>query len=626
MCGIAGVVYSDRLRKVSPELVKDMCDRIVHRGPDDYGAYVEGPVGIGMRRLSIIDLHTGHQPISNEDQTVWIVFNGEIYNYRALRERLEKKGHRFTTATDTEIIVHLYEEEGVHCVKSLRGMFAFAIWDSGQELLFLARDRIGIKPLYFCENREGIVFGSELKALLAVEGIARDLNPQAVAEYFTHLCVPGDLSIYQSVRKLLPGHVLVFQNGRSQISRYWSLKMAPDFQVKESEWIEQLQSYFTDAVTSHMVADVPVGAFLSGGVDSGSMVAIMAKHSSVPVRTFTVGFKTGAGRFDETAAARAVATRYHTQHYECLLEADVAELFPRVVGAIDEPFADSSVIPNWLVCQETARHVKVALSGLGGDELFGGYERYLGLSLGEAYLKLPLVLRRTIAALLRHWPAGDGFSYVGDRIRRFAEASERPMAERYRSFIVAFEDVRQILHPDIQSMGIVSRYAQILKGLNPPHPIDLGMLVDFELYLPDDLLRLSDQISMAHSLEIRVPFMDHEFMEFVARIPARYKIHGFQKKYILKQAMAPWLPKGHMNRPKQGFSIPLAAWLRGSLRSMANDLVESRRCKESPWINQDCLQRMMKEHMSGYANHEVRLWGVLCFLEWERQQHVQIAD
>lgn len=623
MCGIAGVVYSDRSRRVSPEIVKDMCDRIVHRGPDDYGAYVDGPVGIGMRRLSIIDLHTGHQPICNEDRTVWIVFNGEIYNYRALRERLEKNGHRFATATDTEVIVHLYEEEGVHCVKSLRGMFAFAIWDLGQELLLLARDRIGIKPLYFCENRDGIVFGSELRALLVVEDITRDLNPQAVAEYFTHLCVPGDLSIYQSVRKLLPGHVLVFQRGRSQITRYWSLKMAPDLQVTESEWIEQLQSYFTDAVTSHMVADVPVGAFLSGGVDSGSMVAIMAKYSTVPVRTFTVGFKTGAGQFDETAAARAVATSFHTQHHECLLEADVAALFSRVVGAIDEPFADSSIIPNWLVCQETARHVKVALSGLGGDELFGGYERYLGLDLGEAYLKLPRVLRRTIAALLRHWPAGDGFSYVGDRVRRFAEASERPLAERYRSFIVAFDDVRQILHPDIRSIGIVSRYAKILKGLNPPHPIDLGMLVDFELYLPDDLLRLSDQISMAHSLEIRVPFMDHEFMEFVARIPARYKIHGFQKKYILKKAMAPWLPEGHMNRPKQGFSIPLAAWLRGSLRSMANDLVQSRRCKESPWINQDCLHRMMKEHMSGQANHEVRLWGVLCFLEWERQQHVK---
>ena len=306
MCGIAGIVYSDQSRKVPQELVKMMCDRIIHRGPDDFGVFMGGHVGLGMRRLAIIDLHTGHQPISNEAKTVWIVFNGEIYNYRALREQLEKKGHQFSTATDTEVIVHLYEEEGPQCVESLRGMFAFAIWDARQQQLLLARDRIGIKPLYYSEGPDGLVFGSELRAILAVEDIVKDVNPQAVAEYFTHLCVPGNLSIYKSVKKLLPGHVLTFHGGKSRLSQYWSPRMQPDCQVKESEWVDQLQNRLTDAVTSHMVADVPLGAFLSGGVDSGSMVSIMARHSSVPVRTFTVGFKSGSGRFDERGAARAV--------------------------------------------------------------------------------------------------------------------------------------------------------------------------------------------------------------------------------------------------------------------------------------------------------------------------------
>ncbi|MEQ1844473.1 MAG: asparagine synthase (glutamine-hydrolyzing), partial [Nitrospira sp.] len=316
MCGIAGIVHSDQSQKVPQELVKAMCDRIVHRGPDDFGVFTGGHVGLGMRRLTIIDLHTGHQPIANEDKTVWIVFNGEVYNYRALRDELQRKGHQFSTATDTEVIIHLYEEEGRQCVERLRGMFAFAIWDVRKQVLLLARDRVGIKPLYYSESPEGLVFGSELRAILAVEGINKDVSPQAVAEYFTHLCVPGNLSIYKSVKKLPPGHVLTFHGGKSDLFRYWSPSVRPDFFVKESDWVDQLRSCLTDAVTSHMVADVPLGAFLSGGVDSGAMVSIMARQSSVPVRTFTVGFKSGSGQFDETAAARAVVTQYGTRHHE----------------------------------------------------------------------------------------------------------------------------------------------------------------------------------------------------------------------------------------------------------------------------------------------------------------------
>src|SRR5262245_54016464 len=372
MCGIAGVLHFEPSHRVSKELIGAMCDSIAHRGPDSSGFYVEGCAGIGMRRLSIIDLQTGDQPISNEDGTVWIVFNGEIYNYRELRQQLKKRGHCFKTTSDTEVIVHLYEDHGANCVNHLRGMFAFAIWDIRNQTLVMARDRLGIKPLYYAEIPDGLVFGSELKALLIHPAVQRDPNPDAIAEYFVHLCVPGDRSIFKSVHKLPAAHVLEYRQGRVKVTRYWHIQPQPDYSLTKNEWVEALKSYLTKAVESHVVADVPVGAFLSGGLDSGTMVALMARAASDPIRTFTVGFAYKAGHFDERQAAQAIASRYATDHHECLLEADVTDLLPRIVKAFDEPFADSSAIPNWLVCQETARHVKVALSGLGGDELFGG--------------------------------------------------------------------------------------------------------------------------------------------------------------------------------------------------------------------------------------------------------------
>ena len=621
MCGIAGLVYSDPSRTVSSELLKTMCDRMVHRGPDDYGSFIAGHVGLGMRRLSIIDLSTGHQPIANEDETVWIVFNGEIYNYQELRQELQGKGHRFKTTSDTEVIVHLYEEVGERCVERLRGMFAFAVWDTRQQLLLLARDRIGIKPLYYAKGPKGLAFGSELKVLLADGSLSREVNPIAVAEYFQHLSVPGNLSIYKSVKKLEPATVLLYRNGAVRFRRYWQVQPDPDDAVPESEWVERLRDHLRDAVQCHMIADVPVGGFLSGGLDSGGMTAIMAQSARQPIRTFTVGFMDKAGRFDERDAARVVARQYGTNHFECLLEADVRTLLPSIVQAFDEPFADSSAIPNWLVCQETAKHVKVALSGLGGDELFGGYERYSGLLWGERFAHLPRIVRKMLARAAAAVPAGDGTSYTVDRLKRFVDASELSLVERYRSFITAFRDVRDILRPDVlaglgQTEG---RYEEVARQLRVRNALDFGLFMDLSFYLPDDLLPLSDRISMAHSLEVRVPFLDHHLVEFAAKIPARLKVRSFQKKYILRRAIEPWLPPGHLARPKQGFSVPLAAWLRGALKPMVLDLVESRQCKESAWLRPDVVRRMTKEHMAGVYNHEVRLWAVICFLEWERQ-------
>lgn len=621
MCGIAGMVHGDPTRPVSPETVRRMCNRIMHRGPDDYGSYVEGSVGIGMRRLSIIDLAGGKQPIPNEDRTVWVILNGEIYNYKELKRQLEVKGHRFATASDTEVIVHLYEEYGSDCVMRLRGMFGFAVWDIRHQTLMLARDRVGIKPLYYAELPAGLAFASELKAMLTLPELPRTVSAQAVMEYVAHLCVPGQLSIFDAVKKLLPAHRLLYRYGQVSVDCYWRAEPQPDFAKSEGEWIEEVREQLRDAVESHMVADVPVGAFLSGGLDSGSLVALMAKASAEPVRTFTVGLTTEIGDFDERVAARIIAAQYGTKHEECLLAAEVSSLLPSIVASFDEPFADSSAIPNWLVCRETVRHVKVALSGLGGDELFGGYERYVGLQMGEWFRRIPRPIRFALEALAGSLASGNGSSPTIDRVKRFMSAGELPLAERYFSYIAAFATAAEILHPDVlRQVGRgAQRYREIIQGLKMREPLDVALTSDLNLYLPDDLLTLSDRISMAHSLEVRVPFVDHQLIECLFKMPARYKVCGFQKKVLFKKAIRDLLPPEHFTRPKQGFSIPLAYWLRGSLKPMLLDVVASRAAKESPWFDWVKVKKLVDEHISGQHNHEIRLWGILCFQEWSRQ-------
>lgn len=625
MCGISGIIHSDSSRPIPPQTLRVMCDAMAHRGPDDFGQYVDGHVGLGMRRLSIIDLQTGRQPITNEDGTVWVVLNGEIYNYRQLREDLKARGHRLITTSDTEVIVHLFEEFGKDCVQHLRGMFAFAIWDARERNLILARDRMGIKPLYYVKTAEGLIFASEVKALLAHPDVSRDVDPEGLAEYFTHLCVPGELSIFTAIRKLPPAHVLQYRQGQLRLERYWRVQPSPDHQRTENEWVEHLRARLREAVNMHTIADVPVGAFLSGGLDSGSMVALMAQATSKPVRTFTVGFATHAGRFDERGPARAVAGRYGTAHHECLLEADVTDILPQVVRAFDEPFADSSAIPNWLICRETARHVKVALSGLGGDELFGGYERYVGLGLGEQYRQLSRPMRLAISKLIRCFLNSNGRGYFADRLKRFVAAADMPAIERYRSFTATFDNVEEILHPDLTARlrYRTTRYDQVVSDLVIHHTLDIGLYSDLNLYLPDDLLTLTDRMSMAHSLEVRVPFLDHELVEFAAQLPVSFKVRGLQKKVLFRRAIAPLLPRRHLWRPKQGFSVPMAAWLRGPLREILSDLVESQEWRESPWLNHPKIRRLVDEHMAGKVNHENRLWALICFGEWQRQYVTQ---
>ncbi|MEO8451046.1 MAG: asparagine synthase (glutamine-hydrolyzing) [Gemmatimonadota bacterium] len=618
MCGIAGFAHRDASHPVNPALIQAMCDRIAHRGPDDYGVVAKGALGIGMRRLSIIDLAGGHQPIANEDQSIWVVQNGEIYNYRELRADLLSKGHTLATQSDTETIAHLYEEYGPRCVERLRGMFAFALIDLKRQRLVLGRDRLGIKPLYYAELPEGLVFGSELKAVVAHPGVPRDVAPEAVAEFFRHTCVPGELSIYRAVKKLPPAHTLVYEQGRVTLDRYWQVQPAPDESKSEGQWLEELRSVLQDAVESHMVADVPIGAFLSGGLDSGALVALMAGASKEPVRTYTVGFATNEGRFDERAGAKVVAERYRTAHFECLLETNVVDLVPKIARAFDEPFADSSAIPNWLVCEETAKHVKVALSGLGGDEMFGGYERYVGLMLGERFHRWPRPLRRLTASVVN---MTGSYSYLGDRARRFVEAGDLPLTDRYLAFISTFADVAEVLSPDLMaSLGSYQyRYRQVMRELVVRDPLDVALYSDLNLYLPDDLLPLSDRMAMVHSLEVRVPYLDHLLVEFASRLPNRFKVRGFQKKVLFRKAIRPWLPDEHFNRPKQGFAVPMASWLKGPLKELLSDLAESAALRESPWLNGAAVRRMIEEHTSGTKNHEIRLWSLVCFDAWQRE-------
>ncbi len=622
MCGIAGIANAEIDCPVSLEDVSTMCDQIAHRGPDHFGHRVMGSIGLGMRRLSIIDLHTGEQPISNEDRTVWIVFNGEIYNFLALRSELEAKGHVFRTASDTEVIVHLYEEFGLECVRKLRGMFAFAIWDERKQRLFIARDRIGIKPLYYIDSGNRLVFASEIKALTAVSSAPLQVNADAVFEYFTHMCVPGSLSIYSSIRKLPAGHWLTYESGRTRIGQYWELGHHIDTSNNERVWTELLRERLFDAVSSHMVSDVPIGAFLSGGLDSGAMVAMMSRTSTEAVRTYTVGFKTEVGQFDERGAARLVAEQYKTNHLECLLESDFSSLLPRIVAAFDEPFADSSAIPNWLVCEETSKHVKVAMSGLGADELFGGYQRYLGIKVGAKLRRLPSLLKWSLAASAGAYARLSGASTTQrDRIERFARAAELDGPSMYRSFIVAFEDASSVIRPDVAAQAESAKhyYTEIASRLHGMDPVDFALHCDQLLYLPDDLLPLSDRVSMAHSLEVRVPFLDHELVEFAATIPSSLKLKGFEKKSIFRKAVGDLLPPSHLRLPKQGFSIPVADWLRGPLKPTLMELTSDEVLGKSGWLNPLVVRRLVKEHTEQSANHESRLWSVLCFLEWERQ-------
>ena len=627
MCGIVGVVHRDLEQPVEPGVIRTMCRAIRHRGPDDEGLFVSGQVGLGMRRLSIIDLEGGRQPIANEDGSKVIVFNGEIYNYRELRADLARRRHRFRTASDTEAIVHLYEEAGPAAVERLRGMFALAIWDAGTRSLFVARDRFGIKPLYYVATSWGLAFASELKALVAGGLTGRELDWEALDAYFQLGYIPAPASPFRDVRKLPPGHWLMWRpSGELQIHQYWDLPRHAAAAPPEPE--RHVLEWLDESVAAHLISDVPVAAFLSGGLDSSAVVASMALAApgadAVPQAFTARYFGSGAAAADETELARQLASRYGVRLNVVDITPDVRDTFEPIVRALDEPHADDSAIPTWALSQAVGSSHKVALTGIGGDELFAGYRRHLGLVAAERYARLPGALRRAAARVAQLLPDSAGSGLTIDRLKRFLRVGDAGTAERYLDLLSRADDaVRLPLYaPDLRGAIGGDSARNHFRRLHRDGPardaLAAALYFDYRTYLADDILALSDRLSMAHSLEIRVPFVDHELVEKVFPLPTRLKVGRWEHKHLLRRALAARLPRGHFQAPKRGFVGPTAAWLRRELRPLLEDELSAGRTRRLGYFDPEALTRLLADHFSRRHNREGILWALLCFSTWHR--------
>ena len=630
MCGICGFLSpagwsSDTLQKMN--------DVIFRRGPDGAGSLHNGPVGLAMRRLAIIDVAGGAQPVYNEDRSVAVVFNGEIYNFKALREGLRARGHEFRTNSDTEVIVHLYEERGADLVRELEGMFAFALWDARQETLLLARDRLGIKPLFIAQLPGGLLFGSEMKSLLATGLVPMDLDWQALDAFFTYTFIPAPRTIYRAITKVPPGTTItVGYKGELRTRRYWEVPDLAPVVRSPAEWVTRVEAGLKRAVHSHLVSDVPVGAFLSGGIDSGLMVAMMAAASERPVETFTVGFADAGSSFiDERAYARMIAQRYRLNHHEISVEPHVGEIIEDIVAAFDEPFSDDSVIPSYYVSQVAARFVKVALTGLGGDELFGGYRRHLGVRMGDAYARAPRWLREGLMdPAIRRIPEPKTSSDLVDHLKRFSRASSLSASRRYQDYMSTLPpSERSRLYArdvagHVDSMATAAILTDTFDGFHHGTSVERALKTDLRWYLPDDILTLTDRLSMWHSLELRVPYLDHRFVEDVMTVPASLKIRGLTQKHVLKKIAAKWLPAPVISHRKQGFEAPMGRWLRGPLKTMMQDTLAADAIAAAGILNSSEVERLKHEHLSGTRKHSKLLFSLLMFQLWHTK-HRQAA-
>ena len=624
MCGIAGIVGSSRY-PVDETVLRAMNDALWHRGPDDDGYLLRDHVGLAMRRLSIIDVAGGRQPIHNEDKSVWVVFNGEIYNHEELRDDLQQRGHHFYTRSDTETIVHLYEEFGDEGVTRLRGMFAYALWDERRNRLLLARDRLGIKPLYYGWHDGQLFFASELRAFQHVPGFPNTLNPASVERYLAYLYVPGPETIWKEVVELPPAHYLVYEGDGARQHRYWEIAYRAERRVPASEWRERFLAQFRSSVKSHLMSEVPLGAFLSGGIDSSAMVAVMVQESASQVKTFSIGYE-GEGAFqDERSYARIVAKRYGTEHHEFVVTPAVADLMPDLVGTMGQPFADSSVIPNYYISKLTRQHVTVALSGLGGDEIGGGYQRYLGMLWAERYGRLPAALRPGWLGTAVGWlpDVRSGRRWI-DQAKRFFATTNLEPAERYAAMVTTFSavDRQQLLAPGFMAPAAAAHAERLVTRVFDSGHADsilhAAMLADLGSYLPGDLLALADRVSMRHSLEVRVPFLDHPLVELMAGAPDSLKVHGRTKKVLMREAFRGLLPASILHRRKVGFSVPLALWLRTELRDMLQEILSEAEVRRLGYLRYAEVERIKVEHLAGRANHESKLWALMNLVSWHR--------
>jgi len=598
-----------------------MCAVMVHRGPDDEGYYFDKNVALGMRRLSIIDLVTGHQPIANEDKSVWVVYNGEIYNFPELREELIQKGHTFATQSDTEIIVHLYEEEGEDFILRLNGMFAVALWDKRSNTLFLARDRLGIKPLHYWQSDNVLVFSSEIKSILEA-GYPRELDFEGMSRFFTFEYIPAPQTIFKGIKKLLPGHLMVVSGSMVQIKQYWDIKQGSEGSVKDEREIEaEIYDRLKESVKKRLISDVPLGVFLSGGMDSSSITALMSEVAPKRIKTFSIGFKEET--FNELGYAKIVADRFQTDHEEFVVESNfVRDLVPKLIEYLDEPLADASVIPTYVISNLARKYVTVALAGEGGDELFAGYDTYKAYQVARYYRRVPKLLRDGLVKnIVKILPASKKRLSFEFKAKKFISGIDYPPEIANFIWWGAYgpEERKRLFAADILEKLNEDPFGPIhfhLENCSADDTVSRIGYLDLKLYLQDDLLVKTDRMSMANSLEIRVPFLDHTFVEYARTIPSSLKLKGLTTKHILKKAMAPYLPAEILTRKKIGFDIPLGGWIRNELKDFVLDVLSSDNLNKHKFFNQAAIEKILKEHLQGAHNHRQLLWPLVIFQFW----------
>lgn len=624
MCGIFGILSVDS--GLDKELlgIPNSIEILKHRGPDGKGYYIDDSIYLGHRRLSIIDIEGGNQPLFNEDKKKCVIFNGEIYNFIELRGELERKGHRFRTNSDTEVIVHAYEEWGTDCVQKFRGMFAFALWDSIKKELFLARDRLGIKPLFYYNSGRYLIFASEIKAILQVPGVQRSLSLDGLAGFLLLSYIPAPYTIFEGIRKLEAGHYLFVRNEAIKKIQYWDVCFEPDYSKSEKYFAERVSELLFQSVRLRMISDVPIGAFLSGGIDSGIVVALMSKLSREHIKTFCMGFGgTVGGYLDERRYAKSVASKYHCDHEEFEVLPKVEHILDRIVEAFDEPFADHSTIPSYHLCKITRQKVKVALSGLGGDELFGGYERHLGFKLSKLFSLIPTAIQTNIIRpFVEKLPERRNGHYTVNHIKRFFHYSSLKPAQRYIGFSSMRNAIELLANPKMLKESFLALDDFLVRIFNKPTTDDIlnkALYFDIKMYLPEDILTCTDRMSMAHSLEVRVPFIDHKLVELCATIPSELKIKWYQKKYLLRKMAREYLPEQVINHRKQGFVGPLAKWLQTDLKPVVLKILNSEEVDRIGIFKPKEVQKVLNDHFQNKNNNDKLIWSLLIFHKWHKK-------
>lgn len=624
MCGICGKISLNS--RVDEALMRKMCGVLTHRGPDSEGIYVNGlNVGLGHRRLAVIDLsQAGHQPMTNEDGALWIVFNGEVYNFIELKETLEKKGHKFKSHTDTEAVLHLYEDKGVECLKDLRGPFAFAIWDDRKKLLFIARDRIGKKPLYYYYRNQTLIFGSEIKAILQDPEVNAEVNKPAITDYLSYGYTPTPETMFKGIMKLPPAHFMIYEKGNIKLEKYWELDFSKKVRLSEKDYCARTMDLLEECTRIRLISDVPLGAFLSGGIDSSAVVYMMNKLSSKPVKTFSIGFD--EEKYSELKYAKVIADRFKTEHHEYIVKPDAIELLPKLVWHYNEPYADSSALPSYYVAKMTRQEVTVALNGDGGDECFGGYERFMAARYAELINKAPIPFKKKIIeAVIKRIPESLEFKDFRTRLRRFLVMSSKPYRERHYNWVTIFRDSEKEslftgeFNKEISGRNSFSCLDKAFDECGSKDIVDLVMSTDIKTNLLDDLLVKMDIATMANSLEGRSPFLDHKMMEFCAAMPSNMKIKGTKLKYILKKALSRALPKEILSRGKMGFGVPLNSWFRSELKDYSYGILMSGDCVNRGYFKKDAIKKILDEHAAGKANNGARIWALLFLELWHRE-------